>query len=132
MPHATWSVADNCVRHPLQLKKFNSHRPKWVDPKTYLDAQFQNLFELSFYADNDQILSTGWNVQIDTVYPGIGSRAPEQFGAAEDMESPSTWSNDAGSDNESSNEEVGQQAIEAVTRMVDESSDDDVIQFKVY
>lgn len=121
-------IADKDGRYPQQLKKFNKRRPKWVNPNQYLNAQFQNLFELGYFSEPGRSVPTGWSgFTEDRSYPTLSSRAPEPAASPDqDMQSPSNCSNEGDSENESSsNGDAGSQTTEAVTRMADESSEED-------
>lgn len=57
---------------------FNKHRPKFVtEPSSFLEAPFQNLFSIHYFADPKSLLPTGWNeVEEDKTYPALSTRAP--------------------------------------------------------
>lgn len=110
--------------YPLLLKKFNTRRPKFVDPREFLPAQVQNLFELCYFAEPEFNVPSGWSaIQDNAQLPRVSSRLPKPASDV-DMNSPSsaTWegSEDSGSD------EIPHRQPSTVTRMVDyESSDND-------
>lgn len=104
------------------LKAFNQRRPKWADPAEFLNPQFQNLFELSYYGDGSTALPTGWqSVQDDTVFPRLSTRQAKLETADLDMRSPGQWP----ASEESGSEGQGPSNGDAQTRMADESSDED-------
>lgn len=110
--------AEPAEEYPLLLNKFNKQRPKWVDPAEFLNPQCQNLFELCYYKEetNQHIIPTGWTaVQEDNILPKLSSRAPRMVASDVEMRSPEAWegSEESGSDDN------------AVTRMIDESSEED-------
>ncbi|OIW34047.1 UCH-domain-containing protein [Coniochaeta ligniaria NRRL 30616] len=109
-------------KYPLQLRKFNTRRPKFVDPKEFLDPQLQNLFELCYFTENDYNIPSGWQtIQENTPLPKLSSRLPKPAASDVEMNSPTaTWdgSEDSGSD------EIPDSQPSTTTRMVDESSDD--------
>jgi ubiquitin carboxyl-terminal hydrolase 4/11/15 len=109
-------------KYPLQLKKFNTRRPKFVDPKEFLDPQLQNLFELCYFTEHDYNIPSGWQtIQENTPLPKLSTRLPKPAASDVDMNSPTaTWdgSEYSGSD------EIPDSQPSTTTRMVDESSDD--------
>lgn len=109
-------------KYPLQLRKFPNRRPKFVDPKEFLDPQLQNLFELCYFTENENNIPSGWQtVQDSTQLPKLSSRLPRPVVSDVEMNSPTaTWdgSEDSGSD------EIPDSQPSTTTRMVDESSDD--------
>lgn len=95
---------------------FNRKRPKWVNPLEFLEPELQNLFDLSYFAEPGAVIPTGWNtVQDENILPRLSSRQPKPAVSDVDMKSPEPLD---GSD-ESGSE------VAAVTRMADESSEDD-------
>lgn len=110
------------------LKQFNTRRPKWVDSKSYLPPQLQNLFELSYFPENtgDSPLPTGWNTVDDNKnFRTLSSRAPETP-TEQDPTSPGS-TNAADSEHESVSEEQSPQSVEEQTRMADESEEDEPV-----
>ncbi|EON98122.1 putative ubiquitin specific peptidase 11 protein [Phaeoacremonium minimum UCRPA7] len=112
----------------LPLKVFNSQRPKWVNPSEFLDASFQNLFELSFFHEQGSLIPSGWSgVQDGSLLPKLESRKPAPSTPTDqDMASPATWGNGTASEEDSSVEEASHTSATTVTRMNDESSEEDV------
>ncbi|KAK5654111.1 hypothetical protein OQA88_7542 [Cercophora sp. LCS_1] len=111
------------AQYPNLLKQFNKKRPKWVDPREFLDAQFQNLFELGYFSEPGSVLPTGWqSVQEDNPLPRLNSRQPKPVASDVEMRSPGPWDNSEESGSESS---PGGQQTSIQTRMVDESSEED-------
>lgn len=112
-------------KHPLQLKKFNTRRPKFVDPNQFLDPQLQNLFQLCYFTENEYNIPSGWHTVNEGVqYAKLSSRLPKPAASDVEMNSPTaTWD---GSEDSASDEIADSQpsTTAATTRMVDESSDD--------
>lgn len=106
------------------LKVFNTMRPKWIDRDEYLDPQLQNLFTLSYFSEADSSIPTGWQSVNDNMLPSLASRVPQ---LDVDMRSPGA----TGPEHDSSSEESSQQPIvdpvetAELTRMAEESSDDE-------
>jgi ubiquitin carboxyl-terminal hydrolase 4/11/15 len=117
-------------RYPRLLKKFNSTRPKWIDPRQFLHPNLQNMFDVSYFSEGNVSIPNGWSVvQDDNRLPRLITRQPKEDVPDMEPESPATWpaSEESGSE--------GTAAIEpsATTRMVDESSEDsDFPKPKVY
>lgn len=99
-------------------------RPKWIDRDEYLDPQLQNLFTLSYFSEADSSIPTGWQSVNDNMLPSLASRVPQ---LDVDMRSPGA----TGPEHDSSSEESSQQPIvdpvetAELTRMAEESSDDE-------
>ncbi|PNY22306.1 Ubiquitin carboxyl-terminal hydrolase 12 [Tolypocladium capitatum] len=106
------------------LKRFNTRRPKFVDPDSFLDPELQNLFELSYFMnDTDGPVPTGWSSVDNTrALPKLSDRIPDakddEQGSPESLES-------TGSGNEESSNEDETPTGASQTRMMDESSDED-------
>ncbi|PKS12947.1 hypothetical protein jhhlp_000288, partial [Lomentospora prolificans] len=117
------------------LKRFNSQRPRWVEPEQFLDPRLQNLFEMSYFSDgrnSDGVMATGWNaVEDNKTYPKLSTRLPEpDTPVDDDTQSTGEWTNGNASDNESGSEESSVNAP-TQTRMAEESSEDEVtVSFK--
>ncbi|KAK0711421.1 hypothetical protein B0H67DRAFT_602227 [Lasiosphaeris hirsuta] len=108
-------------QYPLLLKQFNQQRPKWINPAEFLDPQFQNLFELSYFQEQGTSIPTGWQtIQDENVLPRLSTRQPKPATSDVEMRSPGAWE---GSDESGSEESP--RAQPSNTRMVDESSDDE-------
>lgn len=104
------------------LKRFRQKRPKWVDPTQFLHPELQNLFDLCYFAETDTLIPTGWSpTQDDTELPRLSSRQPKPAVSDIEMRSPGPLD---GSD-ESGSEESTRIPPSVVTRMADESSEDD-------
>lgn len=104
------------------LRQFSQRRPKWVDTREFLDPELQNLFDLSYFSESDSILPTGWNSTTeDGELPRLSSRQPKQLASDIEMASPGALD---GSD-ESDNDDSGSVSAGMVTRMAEESSDED-------
>lgn len=118
------------------LKKFNTKRPEWVDPAAFLDGQLQSLFEMSFFSERTMI-PTGWSTvgsAPEKLFPRLDTRKPRPptpTPSDEDMPSPS---GSGTASEESSTEEtpdIANSIDESQTRMVDESSDEDLPEVQV-
>jgi len=119
-------------RTPRLLERFRHTRPRWVDPAVFLDAQFQNMFEMSYWQDNVSsssnsgpvtYLASSWNiVNGDKAFTKLSSRLPPPPPSDVEMQSQQEWAE--GSD-ESGSEESTQVIPSNVTRMNEESSGDD-------
>lgn len=122
-PHTAPSAT---TEYPKLLKKFNNKRPRWIDPRQFLPAEMQSLFEMSYFQGSTNI-PCGWQeVSEDQEYPRLSSRQPKSSSDA-DMNSPSTvWEGSEGSETGGSApvSPVSPQ-VSAQTRMADESSDND-------
>jgi len=104
------------------LKRFNHKRPKWVDPAEFLDPELQNLFDLSYFAESSTAVPTGWNSTTeDRALPRLSTRQPKVPSWDVEMRSPEPVD---GSD-ESGSDESGTAPTNVVTRMAEESSEED-------
>ncbi|GJC95562.1 ubiquitin carboxyl-terminal hydrolase [Colletotrichum higginsianum] len=105
------------------LKQFNTRRPKWTDPKEYLQPELQNLFDLSYFAEgNDSGPPTGWSSVDDSrTFRPLSSRAPE---TEQDSNSPGS-TNGADSERDSASETQSPLSVEEQTRMAEESEEED-------
>ncbi|KAL2164269.1 hypothetical protein VTH06DRAFT_3485 [Thermothelomyces fergusii] len=105
------------------LKRFNKRRPKWVNPVEFLDPELQNLFDMSYFSESGATVPTGWGSTTDDgVLPRLSSRLPRVAASDVEMQSPATLD---GSD-ESGSEESGRVPAAVITRMAEESSDEDL------
>ncbi|KAM5351565.1 hypothetical protein ACJ41O_004288 [Fusarium nematophilum] len=116
---------------PQILKRFNSKRPKFVDPEGFLDPELQNLFDLSYFIDSsaDGGVPTGWSsVEHNRTLPKLADRIPEPTVDDEDAASREGDSSTmSGNDDESTNDESSKpEALQ--TRMVEDSSEDEIQQ----
>ncbi|KAJ6446345.1 a-pheromone processing metallopeptidase Ste23 [Purpureocillium lavendulum] len=106
------------------LKRFNTRRPKFINPDTFLDPELQNLFDLSYFrSDSDGTVPTGWSSVDNTrTLPKLTDRIPEPKDIED--ESPESVESTGSGNDDSSNEDEG--TVEpAPTRMAEESSDED-------
>ncbi len=105
------------------LRRFKKRRPKWVNPLTFLDPEFQNLFDLSYFGEPSSTVPTGWNsITDDNILPRLSSREPKVPASDVEMRSPGPV--DGGSD-DSESEGSTRAPPEIVTRMAEESSGED-------
>ncbi|RYP15060.1 hypothetical protein DL765_005954 [Monosporascus sp. GIB2] len=110
--------------HPAR-HKFNSVKPAWVNPKKFLPAKLQNLFELCYFSEGGAWLPSGQNsLNEDKDLPKLSSRAPPETASSEDQFDNVT--NGTASNEESSSDETSRPSIEMPqTRMTEESDDED-------
>lgn len=81
-----------------------------------------NLFELSYFSESETLIPTGWSsTNEDQELPRLNIRLPKPVISDIEMRSPGTLD---GSD-ESGSEDSTQMKTENVTRMAEESSEDD-------
>lgn len=108
------------------LKLFNRQRPAFVDEQVPLDLEFERLFDLSYFTDgHDGRVPTGWaTVEHGRTLPRVADRLPESSTEDGEAQSPQSWKS-AGSGNDSSEDEALTEE-QAPTRMVDDSSDEDI------
>ncbi|KAL2024662.1 hypothetical protein VTK56DRAFT_6863 [Thermocarpiscus australiensis] len=103
------------------LRRFRQTRPRWFDPGQFLPPKLQNLFDLSYFAEPDVIVPTGWHsTSEEGILPKLSNRQPKLAVSDLEMRSPGALD---GSDE--SSEESAQLPASSVTRMADESSEDD-------
>ncbi|GAP88489.2 putative ubiquitin specific peptidase 11 [Rosellinia necatrix] len=105
--------------------RFNTKRPPWIKPQTFLPPQFQNLFEMGICTETSSPIPTGNNsVSDDRDYPKLSSRIPAEPLSEEDPFDNAT--NGTASNDDSSSDEAPRRSIEIpLTRMNEESDDDD-------
>ncbi len=110
-------------------RKFQPRRPKWIDPEHFLPAEFNNIFDLSYFGNNKEVIPTGWNVvDEERRFPLLSTRLPVAHEAveADDGESNVFGSSSVQrSDGESSESDIGDIPQLAPTRMNEESSEED-------
>ncbi|KAI1353065.1 hypothetical protein F5Y01DRAFT_67231 [Xylaria sp. FL0043] len=107
---------------PAQIK---SGRPAWINPKAFLPSQFQNLFEIGIFTETASALPTGNNnISEEKEFPRLSSRVPAESPSSEDQLDNAT--NGTASNEDSSSDEAPRRSIDtAVTRMNEESDDED-------
>lgn len=122
------SAQPNFPHQPGLLRQFNTKRPAFLQPDSFLDPELQNLFELRYFYDgSDGSVPTGWS-QVDShrTLPKVADRMP-QPSIEDDQDSPESWGSTASGNEDSDNEETPKtpktETVE--TRMTDESSDED-------
>ncbi|KAI0128921.1 hypothetical protein BJ170DRAFT_682707 [Xylariales sp. AK1849] len=103
---------------------YHKTAPSWVDPEEHLPAQFQNMFELCYFSEQGSLLASGMHALAeDKEYPRLSSRAPESSGSDDANDS---IANGSASNEETSSDEVSHRGTEEiVTRMMDESEEED-------
>jgi ubiquitin carboxyl-terminal hydrolase 4/11/15 len=88
----------------------------------FLDPELQNMFDMSYFSEQDTAVPTGWQSTSDEApLPRLSTRLPKPVPSDIDMRSPTPGD---GSD-ESGSEESARLPASVVTRMVEESSDED-------
>lgn len=120
--------SDPLPHQPQILKRFNTTRPKFAKPDSFLDPELENLFELCYFTDKSCTghVPTGWShVDHHQLLPKLADRIPqstpegEDTGSRDDESSTPSINEDASSTDESMKAEVTQ------TRMAEESSEED-------
>ncbi|KAM0370660.1 hypothetical protein ACHAPY_010511 [Fusarium culmorum] len=120
--------SDPLPHQPQILKRFNTTRPKFAKPDSFLDPELENLFELCYFTDKSFTghVPTGWShVDHHQLLPKLADRIPqptpegEDTGSRDDESSTPSVNEDASSTDESMKAEVTQ------TRMAEESSEED-------
>lgn len=111
------------IRGPAQSRQKSA--PAWVDPEEYLPSDLQNLFSLSYFTESNSFLAGGMHsVSEDKEYPKLSSRAPDTTASDDTLDNAT---NGTASNEDSSSDEVSRQSAESpLTRMNDESDDEDV------
>ncbi|TGJ84517.1 hypothetical protein E0Z10_g4221 [Xylaria hypoxylon] len=107
------------------LTQIKNGRPAWINPNTFLPPHFQNLFEMGIFAETTSVIPTGNNTVADEKdYPRLSSRVPAESPSSEDQFDNAT--NGTASNDDSSSDEVPQRSPESpLTRMNEESDDED-------
>jgi hypothetical protein len=107
---------------------FNKRRPKFMQPGSFLDPGFQNLFDLGYFQGVKELVPTGWGqVDDEKTYPTLASRNPQLQQTIEDESSTEYDMANGQTGSESSNEDdpFHRDAFSSTTRMNEESSDED-------
>lgn len=118
------------------LKKFNTKRPEWVDPAVFLDGQLQSLFDMSFFGERG-VIPTGWSTVGSTpekLFPRLDTRKPRPpTPTPSDDDMPSASGSGTASEESSAEEtpDVANSVDESQTRMVDESSEEELPEVQV-
>ncbi|KAI2630734.1 UCH-domain-containing protein [Hypoxylon sp. NC1633] len=111
---------------PPVTQQFCHKRPSWVDPNHFLPPSLQNMFDLCFMSESGISLPTGFNtVNDDKEYPRLALRIPPES-SSEDQGDDTTNSTTSNEDN-SADEAPRQSTGQSVTRMNDESEEEDAI-----
>lgn len=109
--------------YPDLLYKFNSRRPKWVDPNQFLAGDLQQLFSMGYFTARSDT-PNNWGFTENSNMPSLESRMPAPPTPAlsdVDMRSPGPANDDSDSDQDDTTPEVAQE----LTRMADESEEDE-------
>lgn len=116
------------ITQPKKLKAFNTKRPCFSDPESFLDPALQNLFDLSYFVStSDGAIATGWSaVDASRTLPKVSDRMPDSSPKEDDDDQASSgsWKSSPSGGEESSNEDESKDTS-GQTRMVDESSDEE-------
>lgn len=100
-------------------------RPAWINPDTFLPPHFQNLFEMGICTETSSPIPTGNNsVSEDRDYPRLSSRVPAESHSDDDQFDNAT-NGTASNDENSSDEAPRHSADMSLTRMNDESDDEE-------
>ncbi|RWA10790.1 hypothetical protein EKO27_g4321 [Xylaria grammica] len=107
------------------LTQIKNGRPAWINPKTFLPPRFQNLFDVGIFAETTSAIPTGNNtIADDKDYPKLSSRVPAEALSSEDQLDNAT--NGTASNDDSSSDEASRHGTESsLTRMNEESDDED-------
>ncbi|XDG00718.1 hypothetical protein ABKA04_000333 [Annulohypoxylon sp. FPYF3050] len=111
--------------NPSSTQQFRFKRPSWVDPGKFLPSEYQNLFEMCIYSEAGSWLPTGNNgLGEDKDLPKLSLRNPPESPSSEDQFDHAT--NGTASNEESSSDEAPHRPTgQALTRMAEESDEDD-------
>ncbi|KAI0542302.1 hypothetical protein GGR58DRAFT_510328 [Xylaria digitata] len=112
------------VRSP-SLSHIKHGRPAWINVKTFLPPQFQNLFEIGIFSEVANVIPSGNNTVSDEKdFPRLSSRVPAEPPSSEDQFDNAT--NGTASNDDSSSDEAPRRSTESqLTRMNEESDDDE-------
>ncbi|KAF4124154.1 ubiquitin carboxyl-terminal hydrolase 4/11 [Geosmithia morbida] len=129
MVDVTMKDASERLPHkPGILRRFNTKRPAFLKPDSFLAPELQNLFELSYFYDGpESSVPTGWSqIEPSRTFPKVADRIPQQLQAEEDQGSPTSIesSDNGGSGNEEDSNEGSPKIESPETRMADESSEE--------
>ncbi|KAI6709922.1 hypothetical protein JHW43_007556 [Diplocarpon mali] len=74
-------IVDVTMKDPAEAAtlagRFNSRRPKFVNPNYQLNPSLQNMFEIGYFGSSKEMISSGWDtVNEQKSYPRISSRNP--------------------------------------------------------
>lgn len=106
------------------LKKFRTRRPKFLNPKEYLRPELQNMFDMSYFTENNDLIPSGWSaVNEERVLPNLVERDPRLQAEIRRAEQRGRRSRSEDSSTQGSDDD--QPGIGGPTRMVEESSDED-------
>ncbi|KFA74953.1 hypothetical protein S40288_02221, partial [Stachybotrys chartarum IBT 40288] len=105
------------------LRRFNSSRPRFISKGTFLKPELQNLFDIAYFTEDKDTVPSGWTRTENTILPRLSDRIPEPS-IEEDEASQESW-NGTASGNDDSSADDDPKAEPSLTRMVEESSDED-------
>ncbi|KUJ19216.1 UCH-domain-containing protein [Mollisia scopiformis] len=110
--------------------RFNTRRPKFVAPNSFLTPSLQNMFDVGFFSGAKEMIPTGWNVvDEDKTFPNINTRAPQQPISNDHETGSENLSTNSRTQSESSEEDAySANGVISTTRMAEEeSSDEDAV-----
>ncbi|KAK6079971.1 ubiquitin carboxyl-terminal hydrolase [Seiridium cupressi] len=117
---------DSDAKRPPTKHHFNQAPPSWMNPKEFLPAQLQNIFELSYFHEGGSLLVNGMNSLNETTdYPSLSTRVPEP--SVSDDGGDSGTNGTASNDDESPDELSQPSADMPPTRMAEESEEDEPV-----
>lgn len=107
---------------------FNSRRPKFVSPGSFLEPAFQNMFSVGFFSTPKEMVPTGWLVvDDDKEFPNISTRVPQQPEADDEARSEAHSSNGIHRSDSGEDDEYPSNSDMAATRMAEESDEDEAV-----
>lgn len=120
------SDAKNLPSSVLTHLSVNTTKPAWMDSKSFLPPELQNLFEMSIFTETSSPMPTGTNaVSEDRDYPKVSSRAPPPTESPSSEDQYDEATNGTASNDESSSDEVPRRSTErSMTRMNEESDEE--------
>ncbi|KAI0390532.1 hypothetical protein F5Y17DRAFT_55790 [Xylariaceae sp. FL0594] len=104
----------------------NTTEPAWMDAKSFLPPELQNLFEMSIFTETSSPIPTGSNSAVeDRDYPKLSSRVPPPAESPSSEDHYDQATNGTASNDESSSDELSRPSPErSITRMNEESDEE--------
>lgn len=95
-----------------------------MDPEEFLPSELQNLFSLGYVTESNSFLVSGMHsVSEDKEYPKLSSRAPDTAASDDTLDNAT---NGTASNEDSSSDELSRQSADSpMTRMNDESDEEE-------
>lgn len=119
-------MKDTSMKPPSTV--FNSRRPKFVSPDTFLEPAFQNMFSVGFFSNAKEVIPTGWLVvDEDKEFANISTRVPQQPEVEDEVRSEAHSSNGLHRSDSGDDDEYPSNGDLAATRMADESDEDEAV-----